>query len=94
MTVLEVVSPNAQLRGDLATTHVSRRPERLEGRTVGLLWAGYTNGDIALKRVGEHLERRFQGLTTRFYKGRHPFNEAFLKEVSQECDAVVIATAD
>ncbi|MBI2988137.1 MAG: hypothetical protein HYY45_15335 [Deltaproteobacteria bacterium] len=94
MTELEVLNPVAEIRGDLKPQGVSPRPATLEGRTVGLLWAGTTNGDVALRRVEERLQERFPKMRTKFYPGEHPFAEGLLREVAEACDAVVIATAD
>ena len=93
--LLEVLNPVAQLRGSLAPRAVSPRPPSLEGRTVGLLASGRTNSDVALKRVAENLRRRYSKVTTNFYMGnKQPWPQGLIERVAQECDAVVIATAD
>ena len=53
MAELEVLNPVAAIRGELNAREVSPRLTSLEGRTLGLLWSGTTNGDVALRRV-EH----------------------------------------
>jgi hypothetical protein len=94
MTELEVLNPVAKIRGDIEAQGVSPRLATLEGRTVGLLWSGTTNGDVALRRVEQRLHERVPKIRTKFFRGEHPFAEGLLREVSQTCDGVVIATAD
>lgn len=94
MAELEVLNPVAEMRGDLKRQQVSPRLASLEARTVGLLWSGTTNGDVALRRVEQHLQERFPKMHTKFYRGEHPFAEVLLREVAEACDGVVIATAD
>jgi hypothetical protein len=94
MAELEVLNPVASIRGELNAREVSPRLTTLEGRTLGLLWSGTTNGDVALRRVEQRLQERFPSIQTKFYRGEHPFAEALLRDVAQECDGVVIATAD
>ena len=94
MTELEVLNPVAEIRGDLKPQGVSPRLATLEGRTLGLLWSGTTNGDVALRRVEGHMQERFPKVQTRFFRGEHPFAEGLLREVAETCDGVVIATAD
>ena len=43
---LEVLNPVAQLRGDLKSMSINQRPPTLEGKTVGLLWAGSAQADV------------------------------------------------
>ena len=94
MAELEVLNPVAEMRGDLKRQQVSPRLASLEARTLGLLWSGTTNGDVALRRVEQHLQERFPKMHTKFYRGEHPFAEGLLREVAEACDGVVIATAD
>jgi hypothetical protein len=89
-----VLNPVAEVRGDLKRQPVSPRLSELAGKTLGLLWSGTTNGDVALRRVEEHLQKRFPRTRTKFYRGEHPFAESLLREVAASCDGVVIATAD
>ena len=94
MAELEVLNPVAEMRGDLKRQSLSPRLAGLEGRTLGLLWSGTTNGDVALHRVEDHLRARFPKTRTKFFRGEHPFAEGLLREVAETCDAVIIATAD
>ena len=94
MAQLEVFNPVAEIRGDLQSQGVSPRLRNLDGRTLGLLWSGTTNGDVALRRVEKHLRERFPTAQTRFFKGDHPFAEGLLRDVAESCDGVIIATAD
>lgn len=94
MTELEVLNPVAEIRGDLMRRGVSPRLTTLEGRTIGMLWSGTTNGDVALRQVERHMQERFPKVQTKFFRGEHPFAEGLLREVAETCDGVVIATAD
>src|SRR5688572_10050268 len=94
MYLLEVLNPVAQQRGHLQTTAASNRPPTLDDKTVGLLWNGFRNGDIALKQVGEMLTQRFKGVRTKFYVGGHPTANQVLVQAATESDVVVGAAAD
>jgi len=94
MAVMEVLNPVAQLRGDFKPQGVSRRLSAVDGKTVGLLWSGTNNGDVALRRVEERLRERVPTVQTKFYTGKRPFSEKLLREIAEGCDAVVIASAD
>lgn len=92
---LEVLSPVAQLRGDLRKgPSLSKRPPTLEGKTVGLLWGGSVNGDVALKRVGELLGARSRDVKTNFYVGAHPVPRPVLEKAIAECDVIIQAAGD
>jgi hypothetical protein len=94
MYTLEVLNPVAPVVGDLERTPLAPRPASLEGKTLGLVWNGKANGDVALKRVGEVLQRKVENLTVRFYSGSLPCDKALLERVKQECDVAVGCTAD
>ncbi len=67
----------------------------LDNKTVGLVWSGTHGGDVALKRVGEMLEERFQNVKTIFYtSGGYPTPPQVLKQAGEECDVIVGATGD
>ena len=90
---LTVLNPTADKYGtDVAG--LAARPRSLAGQTVGLLWNGKPNGDIALKAIGAELEAQFEGLETRFYSGSIPCDRTLLEQVAAECAAVVTCTAD
>ena len=94
MYQIEVLNPVSQQRGDLQQQAVSPRPATLEGKTVGLLWNGFRNGDIALRRISELLKERFPGVQTNFYVGGHPAPSEVLKQAADQCAVVVGAAAD
>jgi Fe-S cluster biogenesis protein NfuA len=90
---LEVLNPTADGYGtDVA--ELTARPPSLQGQTIGLLWNGKPNGDIALRAIGAELEARFEGLRTRFYSGSIPCDRTLLDLAAAECSAVVACTAD
>jgi Fe-S cluster biogenesis protein NfuA len=90
---LDVLNPTADKYGtDVAG--LAARPLGLGGQTVGLLWNGKPNGDIALRAIGAELESQFEGLRTRFYSGSIPCDRQLLDQVAAECSVVVACTAD
>jgi Fe-S cluster biogenesis protein NfuA len=90
---LDVLNPTADGYGT-DVTGLAARPRGLEGLTVGLLWNGKPNGDVALRAIGAELESRFGGLRTRFYSGSIPCDRSLLERAAAECSAVVACTAD
>ena len=90
---LEVLNPTADGYGTEAAG-LAPRPSGLAGQTVGLLWNGKPNGDVALRALGAALESQFDGLRTRFYSGSIPCDPTLLEQVARECSAVVGCTAD
>jgi hypothetical protein len=93
MQKLDVLNPTADKYGtDVAG--LAPRPAGLAGQTVGLLWNGKPNGDVALRALGAALEAQFEGLSTRFYSGSIPCDRSLLDQVVRECTAVVGCTAD
>ena len=95
MHLLEVLNPVAQQRGVVTARGINPRPASLDNKTVGLLWSGTHGGDLALKRVGEMLEERFDHCETRFYAGSgYPISPPLVKQSAEECDLVIGATAD
>ena len=85
----------AQQRGVVTAKSINPRPASLDNKKVGLLWSGTHGGDVALKRVGEMLQDRFEHLETRFYAGSgYPITPSLVKQAAEECDLVVGATAD
>ncbi len=95
MHLLEVLNPVAQQRGLVAAKSINQRASTLDNKTVGLVWSGTHGGDVALKRVGEMLEERFQNVKTIFYtSGGYPAPPQVLKQAGEECDVIVGATGD
>ena len=90
---LEVLNPTADGYGTDVAGLAPRLPD-LRGQTVGLLWNGKPNGDIALRAIGAELESQFDRLRTRFYSGSIPCDRTLLELVAAECSAVVACTAD
>ena len=90
---LEVLNPTADGYGTDVAGLTPRLPD-LRGQTVGLLWNGKPNGDIALRAIGAQLESQFDGLRTRFYSGSIPCDRKLLELAAAECSAVVACTAD
>ena len=79
MAQLEVLNPVAEIRGDLKPQGVSPRLATLEGRNLGLLWSGTTNGDVALRRVEAAHAR------SDFRKCKRNFSEASTRSLKACC---------
>lgn len=95
MHLLEVKNPVAQQRGVLNALTASKRPQSLDGKTVGLLWSGTHGGDIALKTAGKMLQERFSDVKVNFYNGNnYPAPPPIVKQAGKECDVIIGATAD
>jgi len=94
MYKLGVLNPVAPQQGDITALPLAPRPSSLQGKTLGLLWNGKANGDKALKRAGEMVQRRIPDVTVNFYSGALPCPDNLMERVKAEADAVLACTAD
>ena len=95
MYQLEVLNPVAKQRAMENVKSINPRLSTLSGKTIGLAWSGTHGGDVALNRVGEMLQERFENVRTRFYTGgSYPAPPHILRQAAEECDAVIGATGD
>ncbi len=94
MYKLGVLDPVAPQQGDVTVLPLAPRPTSLAGKTIGLLWNGKANGDVALKRAGEQIQKRIPDVTIRFYSGALPSPERVMEKAKAEAEAVVACTAD
>lgn len=95
MHLLEVMNPVAPQRGVMNSVQASPRPESLDNKTLGLLWSGTHGGDVALKTAGAMLQERYENLKVNFYTGgNYPAPPKIVKQVGEECDVIIGATAD
>lgn len=90
---LAVANPTAQRFGG-EPVGLAPRLEGLERKTIGLLWNGKPNGDVALDVVRERLAETEPTVELRFYAGSQPMPPTLLEEAAAECDAFIAATAD
>ncbi len=91
---LEVMNPVAPVLGDVEATPPAPRPDSLEGKTIGLVWNGKANGDVALKRAGELIRRRVPDVSLKFYSGALPTPKPVMGRVKSEVDVAIGCTAD
>lgn len=89
---LTVLNPTADYYGERSGS-LAPRPERLDGKVLGLLWNGKPGGDVALRTVGDMARSEIPGVEIRFCQGSLPSPESTLAEL-RKCDAVVACTAD
>ena len=94
MYTLEVMNPVAPVLGEVSSTPMASRLESLEGKTIGLIWNGKANGDVALRRAGELIQSRFQGVTVKLYSGALPTPAFIMDQAKSEIDAAIGCTAD
>ncbi len=94
MYTLEVLNPVAPVLGEINATPMAPRPSSLDGKTVGLVWNGKANGDVALRRIGDAIQARIPGVAVKFYSGALPTPAPILDRAKQEVDVAVGCTAD
>ena len=92
---LETLSPVAVCQGDIKRLTLASRPKSLQGQRIGLFWNGKHGGDVALRRVGQALEKRFSGSQVTFFKSKRPSTPAIMEQVKKsECSVILGSTAD
>ena len=94
MYQLEVLNPVAPVLGEVNASPMAPRPESLEGKTIGLVWNGKANGDVALKRAGEMIQSKVPGVEVKFYSGALPTPAPVLDRAKEEVDVAIGCTAD
>ena len=94
MYKLEVMNPVAPVLGDVEATPPAPRPDSLEGKTIGLVWNGKANGDVALKRAGELIRRSVPDVSLKFYSGALPTPKPVMDQAKTEVDVAIGCTAD
>ena len=91
---LNVMNPVAAVLGDVEATPPAIRPPTLNGKTIGLVWNGKANGDIALKRAGELIQKQVPNVSLKFYSGALPTPKPILDQAKTEIDVAIGCTAD
>jgi|TARA_B100001971_G_C17684365_1_gene283865 hypothetical protein len=91
---LDVMNPVAPVLGEVEATPMAPRPASLKGKTIGLVWNGKANGDVALRRAGELVQQRVPGVKVKFYSGALPTPTALMDQAIREVDAAIGCTAD
>lgn len=91
MAKLEILNPLAE--SVMTQSPLAPRLTDLNNKRVGLYWNGKGGGDIALRTIGEQLEKRFAGTKWEIiYASLH--GEKDKVEAAKGFDAVVGTTAD
>jgi len=73
------------------------RPDKLEGKVLGLIWNDKPSGDILLNEFAEQLNKRFHfAQILRHKKADAPLGitEDALNEFSTKCDLVILGVSD
>ena len=90
---VDVLDPRPDSHGG-PPAKTAPRLDSLEGKTIGLLWNGKANGDVALRRAAELIGERHTDVKFKFYSGSMPCPPELLDELVNECDAAIGCTAD
>ncbi len=91
---LEVLNPVAPVQGDVKAIPLASRPTSLEGKTIGLVWNGKANGDVALKRAAELIQKRVPNVQFKFYSGALPVPRQLMEQAKREVQLAIGCTAD
>lgn len=94
MAQLTVLDPVATTQGDLRWQPLAPRPAGLSGKRIGLWWNIKRGGEVALKRVGEHLQRRYADVELVWIQEFYPVKPEVVDRAIRECQVVVGATGD
>ncbi len=94
MYELKVLNPVAPVLGEINASPLAHRPHSLEGKTIGLVWNGKANGDVALNRLGELIKNQIPNVTIKFYSGALPTPNHVLSRAKKEIDVAIGCTAD
>ena len=94
MFTLEVLNPVGLSAGEATITGAARRPQSLDGLTLGLLWNFKRGGEVALAKAAELLQSKYKNLKVIRYDGSIPIDKHLLEKAKVECDIFVGSTAD
>ncbi len=93
MQEIAVLNPVAQINP--LNFEPAVRPRDLRNLKIGLLWNSKAGGDVALKRIGEKIEKEIGGdVDIAFFQDDHPSAMSTLERLADSCDAVIGAPAD
>jgi hypothetical protein len=92
-TTFEVLDPRPNQHGG-PPVKTAPRLDSLQGKTIGLLWNGKANGDVALRRTAEQISELYPDVKFKFYSGSMPCPPELLAQLVEECDAAIGCTAD
>lgn len=93
--IITVLDPTA--KSTRKVIEMSVRPNRLEGKVVGLVWNGKPGGDVLLDAFAEQINKTFhlgQVLTHKKPDFALGIAEDFLYELSAKCDFVIVGIGD
>ena len=89
LAVLNPVAEAAVVHGEPAA-----RPASLDGKALGIWWNTKRGGEIALKRIAEHLQHKYQGLRVEWFSEHYPASAETVSACAERSDIVVGATGD
>ena len=92
ITVLDPTSKSTKKELPMAA-----RPDRLEGKVMGILWNTKPGADVLLNRFAELLDERFHlaQILRRTKKSQaYGADEAILNELATKCDFIITGTGD
>jgi hypothetical protein len=92
-SIIEVRNPVANLDKGKKIPSAARL-KSLENKTIALWWNGKARGDVALKKLGELLEKKF-GAKSLLFAQQYPHGDDVYDVVLKAgCEAAVLTTGD
>ncbi len=91
MAKLEVLNPLS--KAELTRSPLAPRLPDLSNKRIGLFWNGKGGGDVALRTIGDQLEKRFPGAKAELIHG-HQHAAKDVMDKAKSFDAVVGGVAD
>jgi hypothetical protein len=73
---------------------IAKRPDTLDGKTIGLYWNRKSGGDIALRRAGDNLAKLYKNVTIKFFDDDFPCKPETHDIVPAACDVIIGSTGD
>ena len=90
--VIEVLNPVANI--DKGKTTLAPRLQSLEGKTIALWWNGKAKGDVALRKLCELLERKYNTRNVFFHQPFPHEEDVYDPVLKAGCDAAIGSTGD
>ena len=91
-TKLIVLNPEGKARA-VKQTELTRRIDRIEGKTIGVIDDGLSGSDYFMKGIQGLIEKTYPGSKAVYYPKpilSRPSPKEMLEKVANECDAVIV----
>ena len=93
---MQLVDPTGEDM-DSGEFHLTRRPQDLRGKTLGLLENSKANSDKVLKELGRILDQEFEFREVLYFSKHNaslPTKPEVINEILERCDALLIGVGD